>query len=285
MSIMNDLESPKFKVTKSDRVIIDYLKENIEVFCEKTISEIAKEMNVGEATITRFTRKIGFNGLQDFRVNLTKEFSISKNRNIIDSTIRNDEPVKETAYKLLDANINTLEGTVELLDNEKIENAVNILLKAKKIHFIGIGYSGIIAQDSNYKFMRIGINTTAYDSGHTMIMMASIMKEEEVIIAISHSGETGEIIRTVEVAKKNNIKVIGITGNSDSKLGELADVCILYKSGETLLETGAISTKLAQMFLIDIIYTEIVKMKYSEAIEIKTKTTEAIKLLKKNAAL
>lgn len=281
MSILNELESPNFKVTKSDRIIIDYLKENIEAFCEKTISEIAKDIGLGEATITRFTRKIGFNGLQDFRVNLTKEISISKNRNIIDSAIKNDEIVRETAYKLLNTNINTLEGTFELIDNEKIENTVKILLKAKKIHFIGIGYSGIIASDSNYKFMRIGMNTIAYNSGHTMIMMASIMKEDDCIIGISHSGNTEEVIKTFEVAKKNNIKTIAITGNELSKLGKLADICIVYKSGETLFETGAISTKLAQMFLIDIIYTEIVKQKYSEALEIKMKTTQAINFLKK----
>ncbi len=97
--------------------------------------------------------------------------------------------------KLLSSNVTTLENTVEIINSKDVHDCARLIINAKKVYFIGIGYSGIIAQDSNYKFMRIGLNCVSFDSSHTMIMMSSIMEEGDLIIAISHSGETEEIIK------------------------------------------------------------------------------------------
>ena len=114
-----------------------------------------------------------------------------------------------------------------------------------------------------------------------MIMMASIMQKGDLVIAISHSGETEEIIKTVEMAKQNEVDIISITKKKESSLKSTSDIHLEYISEETLLETGSISSKLAQIFLIDLIYTQVVKEKFNEAIDMKIKTTDAIKSLKK----
>lgn len=281
MGVIENLESPNFKVTKSDKILIEYIKNNIKDVFYKPISQIAKESNIGEATITRFSKKMGFNGLQDFKVTLAQEISsLSKNKNIINSNIENNEPVVDTAKKLLISNINTLESTVDIINGQDIHKSSQLIINAKRIYFIGIGYSGIIAQDSNYKFMRIGLNCVSFDSSHTMIMMASIMEKGDLLIAISHSGETDEIIKTVKLAKENEVDVISITKKKESSLKDISDIHLEYISEETLLETGSISSKLAQIFLIDLIYTQVVKEISSEAIDRKIKTTDAIKTLK-----
>ncbi|WP_286317187.1 MurR/RpiR family transcriptional regulator [Romboutsia ilealis] len=283
MGIIDELKTPSFKVTKSDKILMKYIKENIEYISYMPISQIAKESNIGEATITRFSKKMGFTSLQDFKVTLAQEISISnKSKTIINSNIENDEPAIDTAKKLLSSNITTLEKTVDLIKNQDIHNCANMIINARRIYFIGIGYSGIIAQDSNYKFMRIGLNCMSFDSSHTMIMMASIMEESDLLIAISHTGETDAIIKTVELAKQNNVNIISITQNQESKLKDRSDVNLSYASEETILETGSISSKLAQIFLLDLIYTQVVKEKSSEAIDRKIKTTDAIKSLKNN---
>ncbi|NMS88791.1 MurR/RpiR family transcriptional regulator [Clostridioides difficile] len=280
MSILEQLESPAFKVTKSDKLLIAYIKENIEDVFYKPISQIAKESNIGEATITRFVKKMNFNGLQDFKVTLAQEISTMNKKNIINKNIQNDEPALDTAKKLLSSNITTLENTVEIINSTDVHNCARLIINAKKVYFIGIGYSGIIAQDSNYKFMRIGLNCVSFDSSHTMIMMSSIMEEGDLIVAISHSGETEEIIKTVKLARDNNAKIISITENKNSELKDISDVHLSYVSGETVLETGSISSKLAQFFIIDLVYTQVVKELSNEAIERKIKTTNAIKLFK-----
>lgn len=278
MGIIDELKTPSFKVTKSDKILMKYIKENIEYVSYMPISQIAKESNIGEATITRFSKKMGFSSLQDFKVTLAQEISINnKSKTIINSNIENDEPAIDTAKKLLSSNITTLEKTVDLINNQDIHNCANMIINARRIYFVGIGYSGIIAQDSNYKFMRIGLNCMSFDSSHTMIMMASIMEAEDLLIAISHTGETDAIIKTVELAKQNNVNIISITQNQESKLKDRSDINLAYVSEETILETGSISSKLAQIFLLDLIYTQVVKEKSSEAIDRKIKTTDAIK--------
>lgn len=278
MSILKQLEEPNFKATKSDKVLIEYIKENIEDVFYKSISQIAKESGIGEATITRFSKKMGYSGLQDFKVTLAREISGLKNRTIINRSIENDEGVMESARKLFNSNIRILENTFNIIDGNDIEKATDMIINAKKVFFIGIGYSGMTAEDSNYKFSRIGFNCMSLDSSHNMIMMASLMDEDDVIVAISHSGETDEIIKTVNIAKSNGASVISVTEDKSSRLRDVSDVNLGYFSGESILETGSISSKLAQFFIIDLVYTQVVKEKSAEVVERKIKTTDAIKL-------
>ena len=278
MSILKQLEEPNFKATKSDKVLIKYIKENIEDVFYKSISQISKESGIGEATITRFSKKMGYSGLQDFKVTLAREISGLKNRKIINRSIENDEGVMESARKLFNSNIRILENTFNIIDGNDIEKATDMIINAKKVFFIGIGYSGMTAEDSNYKFSRIGFNCMSLDSSHNMIMMASLMDEDDVIVAISHSGETDEIIKTVNIAKANGASVISVTEDKSSRLRDVSDVNLGYFSGESILETGSISSKLAQFFIIDLVYTQVVKEKSAEVVERKIKTTDAIKL-------
>lgn len=278
MSILKQLEEPNFKATKSDRVLIEYIKENIEDVVYKPISQISKESGIGEATITRFSKKMGYSGLQDFKVTLAREISGLKNRKIINRSIENDEGVMESARKLFNSNIRILENTFNIIDGNDIEKATDMIINAKKVFFIGIGYSGMTAEDSNYKFSRIGFNCMSLDSSHNMIMMASLMDEDDVVVAISHSGETDEIVKAVSIAKANGARVISVTEDKSSRLRDVSDVSLRYFSGESILETGSISSKIAQFFVIDLVYTQVVKERYAEVVERKIKTTDAIKL-------
>lgn len=276
MGILEQLKEPNFKVTKSDKALIKYIETNLEDVIYKSISEIARESNIGEATITRFTKKAGFSGFQDFKVTLAKDLSMQNKTSIISSHVHKDEGVMDTANKLLQATINVLDGTVCKIDKNIINQCRELILTAKKIYFIGIGYSGVVAIDSNYKFMRIGLNTVPITDSHTMVIMSAIMDRGDVIVAISHSGTTKEILKTVELAKKNKVKIISLTEDTDNPLRNLADAELTYVSSETILETGSFSSKIQQIFLMDLLYTEVIKDMFNEAVDRKLRTTNAI---------
>ena len=269
MGILEQLENPKFKATKSEKTLIKYIKSDLDNIIYKSISIIAKESGVGEATITRFTKKLGFNGFQDFKVTLAKEISNKKNTSIINLHVHRDESVTETANKMLKSSINILEQTVKQID-------LDLIINAKRVYFIGIGYSGIAATDINYKFMRIGFTTVPVTDSHTMVIMSSITNDDDVIVAISNSGTTKEVIKTVKQAKENGTKIITLTEDSDNPLRKLSDYELTYTSAETIFETGSISSKIPQIFLLDLLYTEVIKEMFSEAVEKKIKTTSAI---------
>ncbi|MBP1890689.1 DNA-binding MurR/RpiR family transcriptional regulator [Clostridium moniliforme] len=276
MGILEQLKEPNFKVTKSDKTLIKYIETNLESVIYKSISEIARESNIGEATITRFTKKAGFSGFQDFKVTLAKDLSIQNKTSVISSHVHKDEGVMETANKLLQATINVLDGTVCKIDKNIINQCRELILTAKKIYFIGIGYSGVVAIDSNYKFMRIGLNTVPITDSHTMVIMSAIMNRGDVIVAISHSGTTKEILKTVELAKENKVKIISLTEDTDNPLRNLSDAELTYVSSETILETGSFSSKIQQIFLMDLVYTEVIKDMFNEAVDRKLRTTNAI---------
>ncbi len=278
MGILSQLENPKFRATKSDKALIEYIKTDLDNFIYKSISVIASESNVGEATITRFTKKMGFSGFQDFKVTLAKELSVKKNTSAISSHVHKDEGVIETANKLLKSTIDILEGTTEKINSNTINLCKNLIMDSKRIYFVGIGYSGVVATDINYKFMRIGFNSTPITDSHTMVIMSSIMNSDDAIIAVSHSGVTKEIVKTVQQAKENGVKIITLTQDTDNPLRRLADYELTYVSGETILETGSISSKIPQIFLLDLVYTEIIKEMFNEAVERKVKTTNAIEV-------
>ena len=108
----------------------------------------------------------------------------------------------------------------------------------------------------------------------------ALLHENDVVVVISHSGESFEIIKAVELAKRNGTKLIIITSNRDTILKEYADACIFYETRESILETGSITTKLTQIFIIDLIYTQVVKDTMDLASAFKQRTTEAINILR-----
>lgn len=276
MGILEELNVPTFKVTKSDKVLIDYMKQMLDTVIYKSISQIAKESGIGEATVTRFTKKLGYSGFQEFKINLTKELTVQEEKVIMNPNINRNEDVVDTAMKLFQSTTDVLHQTLEKINPDIIEKCVQILIKARKVYIIGIGYSGIVATDFNYKLMRIGINSFPIIDSHTMIMLASIMHEDDVILAISHSGNTDEVIETVHLAKQQGARIIALTENKNSQLLQLSDAVLMYQSNETMFETGSVTSKLPQMFMLDLIYTEMIKEQYDEVLEKKFKTTDVI---------
>ena len=218
MGILEQLNNPTFKVTKSDNILIEYMNQVKDAVIYKSISEIAKESKLGEATITRFTKKLGYSGFQEFKITLAKELSIQAEKNIVHPSISRYEDVCETAHKLFESTFDVLQQTITTLDIVMVSKCRKSLLEAKKIYLMGIGHSGIIALDFNYKLMRIGLNTFPINDSHTMLMMASIMTEEDVVLAISHSGETNEMIETAKIARQQGACIISLTQNNINEL-------------------------------------------------------------------
>ena len=279
MKILSRLDNPPFRVSKGDRKIINCIRTRLTDIPRMTIREIALACGTAEATCTRFVRKMGFASLADFKAALAEE-GAELGRYLDRGNIRNNESARETARKLLSANMIALEKTQDIIRNETIDACADLLIGAQRIAFIGLGYSGIIAQDSYFKFLRIGMNCIAPRDNHTMRMIAAIMEPGDVIFAISHSGETAEILETVDIARARGLRIISLTENHPSSLRRVSDVSLTYIAEETPLETGSIASKMAQFFLVDLVYTEVLKILPPSAMEKKIRTTEAVRQMK-----
>lgn len=277
MSILDKLNNKEIKLSKSHKILLEYIKKNINDVSYKSISEIADESNLSKSTITRFIQTMGFDSFKEFQIEIAKETRYQNNENIINSSITQNDSLIDVAYKLIESSSIILQKNFRNLDIHKINTCVEKILKSRRIYFVGIGYSGNIAMEYSYKFMRIGINCNYFVDSHTMIALSSIMDKDDLVIAISHTGNTREVIKSCKLAAQNNSTVISITSNENSQLSKISNVSINYISDESLFETGSLSTKTVQGFLLDLIYTQVVKSRFKESTDKKIITTHAIK--------
>ena len=280
MSIMGNLDRPDFRPSKADRKLIAYMKANPEEVPVTAIAELARRVGIAESTVTRFVKKMGYASFHLFKVGFAEEYTQRRNRQIIDCSIAPDEPARITGRKLLDAYCDALDQTLEALPDGLIECCADRMLAAEELFFVGLGNSGFLARDASYKFFRIGLRSESSANSHIMMMKAALSGPGTLFVAISHSGESPEVVETVRLAGENGASLLAITAAPSSSLAQAVDEVLPYAGRETLLETGSVSVKMAQSFILDLLYTQIVKQRADLAAENKQRTALAMRRLR-----
>lgn len=240
---------------EKEKKIADYILEHPEEIIHSTISQVADNLEVAEATVFRFCKKIGFKGYQAMKIALASE--IVTGIKDIHETIQEGDDEKLVAEKVFKSNILTLQDTLSVMDGESFKKAVQLLLNANRVEFYGNGGSGVIAMDAHHKFMRTGIPTIAYSDSHFQIMSASQLTENDLVVLISHTGTNRDILHALEVAKEQGVPTIGITTLAKSPLSQGVDVPLYTVSKETDYRSEALSSRLAQLSIIDALYVNV----------------------------
>lgn len=261
---MNELITSFYhKYTKSELKIADYVVNNDISY--KSIVELAKEIGVGEATILRFCKKIGFSGFYDFKIAYIKNQS---------EEVKNDE--LNIVDKLHNSYIEIITLAKERIEIDTVVQACRLMKETKDIIIFGVGNSGITARQAEAALQRRAYVARAIDDSHFQSIIAATLTSESLVLAISLSGYTTDIIESVSIAKANGAKVIAITNFADSALGQLADVTILTSSKENPLEGGALSLKISQLFVLDLLFNQLDIEDKDSVKEMKEKTAKAI---------
>ncbi|MEI4789233.1 MurR/RpiR family transcriptional regulator [Bacillus sp. FJAT-53060] len=245
-------------LTVSELKIIDQLNKHEKPFL-LAMNELATLSNVSEPSVVRLYRKLGYGSYQELKVALAQELAGKVTTAInTDTEIRENDLSNEVFTKISNQLTTALAMTKEKLNVDDMEEAVELILNAERIFFFGQGLSGTVAEDSAHKFMRIGGTALAVKDPHYQAIYASHMKSDDLVIAISHSGETVNIIEVVGIAKKSGAKIIIITSNEKTTLSKMADILLLTKAQETERRSDAMVSRLIQLALIDTIYTRTV---------------------------
>lgn len=252
------------QLSEKEKLIANLIMEQPEKIIHSTISEIAEDLGIADATVFRFCKRIGFKGYQAMKISLASEI-VSPIKEIHEAINENDDEATIT-QKVFNANIRTLNDTIQMLDMNQLTAAVSALTSARKIDFYGLGGSGAIAMDAHHKFLRSGKPSTCYTDSHLQIISASQLTKDDVAVCISHSGNSRDIIETLEVAKENGATTICITHFAQSPLAKNADITLLTVSEETEYRSEALASRLAQLSIIDALYVN-VSVKLNEQIK------------------
>jgi RpiR family carbohydrate utilization transcriptional regulator len=227
-------------------------------FAKLPVSELAVRSHVSKPTVVRFCRSVGYDGLSDFKLKLAG--TVNEGVPFIHRSVDADDKIGDVMVKVID---NTVAAFLKYRNDAStmaIEKAVVALVQAyqagRQIQFFGVGNSGIVAQDAQHKFFRLGVNTTAYSDGHMQVMSASVLKAGDCVVVVSNSGRTRDLMDACEIARKNGATTIVITA-SGSPLASAGHIHLSADHPEGYDKYSPMVSRLLHLMIIDILATAV----------------------------
>ncbi|MCX7257744.1 MAG: SIS domain-containing protein [Polaromonas sp.] len=225
-------------------------------FANHPITELASRAHVSKPTVVRFCRSVGYDGLSDFKLKLAG--SVSEGVPFIHRSVDADDKTSDVLVKVID---NTVAAFLKYRNDARplaLEKAVTALLAAyhagKRIEFFGVGNSGIVAQDAQHKFFRLGIQSIAYSDGHMQVMSASLLGPGDCVVVISNSGRTRDLMDACDIARKNGATTIVITATG-SPLASAGHIHLAADHPEGYDRYSPMVSRLLHLMMIDILAT------------------------------
>ncbi|CAG9622725.1 MurR/RpiR family transcriptional regulator [Sutcliffiella rhizosphaerae] len=255
-SFLDRCTAKKNTLTQSEDKIIFQLKQHEKPFL-LSMNELAMLSEVSEPSVVRLYKKLGYKSYQELKVALAQEQAEFRTPSQSDLDILPDDSVDVIFEKFGSQFFQAVSLTKENLPLEQLDVAIEKLKDAKGIYFFGQGLSGTMAEDGAHKFLRLGGMVMAVKDPHYQAIYATHMTNKDVVIAISHSGETIDTINVCEIAKDNNAYVIVITSSKHATLAKLADMVLVTHAQETMKQPGAYVSRLIQLSLMDTLFTKV----------------------------
>lgn len=225
-------------------------------FAKLPVSELADRAHVSKPTVVRFCRSVGYDGLSDFKLKLAG--SVSEGVPFIHRSVDADDKTNDIMVKVIDNTVAAFLKYRNDASSAAIERAVNALVAAyragKRIEFFGVGNSGVVAQDAQHKFFRLGMHTIAYSDGHMQVMSASVLGPGDCVVVISNSGRTRDLMDACDIARKNGATTIVITA-SGSPLASAGHIHLAADHPEGFDRYSPMVSRLLHLMIIDILAT------------------------------
>jgi DNA-binding MurR/RpiR family transcriptional regulator len=266
-SVLIPLKQYQPSASNAECGVVSYMTEHPEESSKCSIYRLAELSYTSPSTIVRLCRKLGFSGYRELQSALIHELALrSQNTKNQSKYIDHFDSLKETIASITYRNITSLEDSMNMLDEEALAESIRILENGKNLYLFGIGSSLLVAQDALLKFIRIGKSCTCGTDTHTQYVLSSNADKTDAAIIISYSGYTEEMIRCANNLCSRGTPIIAITRYGNSPLSQLAN-CILHTVAvEELFRSGAMASRIAQLNVIDILYTAYLNRNYQENI-------------------
>ena len=261
---------------KAEKQVADWIEANPGKIISLSIVELAEQCKCSEATIVRFSKRLGLSGYQELKISLATEGGgTSVSTHITDG---------DSAYQIYEKVCNdiflSLEKTKASLNPECIAAAANKLSQAETVALFGLGNSASVALDGAHKFLRAGLQAVSYSDNHMQVIAASHLKQGDVAIAITHSGSSKDIVDALKLAKEHGAFTVAITNAGKSPIMKYADVVLATSAEETQYNILGLNSRIVQLAIIDALYYHVVYNRSEAAME-SIKETERALLSKK----
>ena len=279
MDIVLQIKEEYRKFTKSEKKVADYFIENYKHAINESIQSIAATTDTSPATVIRFVKALKFDGLQQLKLAIAADMD-SQKPDITDEIIHPKDGLCEIVEKNKRNLVKSIEKLYALMDMDLIEKSIDAIDLAKKVYLFGVGASGIVCYDINYKLSRIGKDVVFNNDIHLQLVNLNFITKEDACVCVSYSGNTKETVLVAEIAKKAGAKTVGICCYGKNELSKICDITLRVPHDERELRLGAISSRNTTLTLLDTIYLAITHRHYPEVLHDIEATRDLIKRLR-----
>lgn len=238
-------------LTASEKVIADFLKENISNLSNKSCGAMAEEIGTSPATLVRFCKKIGFNGFAEMKLSI---FGSWVDTDVITEAIHEGDSTALIKQKVVLFNRSIMDGMLVTLDDDSLEKAVDLLCSARRIMILGDGGSGISASMAYDAFLQLQLQCEYISDPFFQITVLNQLDERDVVIAFSNSGRTKNTIENCQLAQAMSVPVIGVVGLPNAPIAKYLTVEIDVNTISTNSFCDAIATRLCDAVTVSVLY-------------------------------
>ncbi|CAM7124502.1 MurR/RpiR family transcriptional regulator [Citrobacter portucalensis] len=220
-----------------------------------TITELARESDTSEASVTRLCRALGCKGYNEFKMALALD-------------LQQGQPVEHSGDEIdnvVNESVQALQDTAKLLDRTLLESAALALHQAQSVQIYGVAASAILGEYLHYKLLRLGKPAQLFSDMHRAAMNATTLNKDTLVVAISSSGSTRDLLHVVKLARKQGVRVLALSNTPRSPLASLSDIQLVAAKPEGPLSAGALNAKVGVMLLVELLTTSLIALdeKYS----------------------
>lgn len=259
--VLTDITNTLPSLRKSEVKVAEYVLKNAQQVIHMRIVDLAQEAQVSEPTIVRFCRAVGCNGFQEFKVRIAQEMAMTNHMG--NFAIEEDDSIDDICNKVADTTIAALQQLKARLNRSQVTQAAKAISRAQRVEFYGFGASGAVAIDAQHKFFRLQIATAAYSDPHMLAMSAVTLSKRDVVIALSQSGRSKDLLHAAQLAQKTGALVVSLAP-TNSPLANQADLPIHIDVNENTEQFTPMITRLAYLLVIDILAVSVAQLRGPE---------------------
>lgn len=263
--IFDRIQAIRPVATKAEIRLIDRLCEiDKKDLIYLSITDLSDMVGVAEATILRFCRKLDFKGFQDFKLRLSQDIAAE------------DEEVQGIPQSIAEQMMSAIRATCEQIDYQQCLKVADLIINARKACAFAVGNSAIATHEAKNRLIKAGINLENSGDVHNQTIIAANLNQNDLLILVSVSGSTKDIIHLAEIGRENGTPIVVITNYSKSPLAKYADYLLLSCRKEAAYEGGSLATVVAQSYIIDVLCTAVFERLGSEAKRKSIKASNAV---------
>lgn len=251
--VMGHIRTKYNTLSESQKKVADYVAMHPDKVMLLALADLASSCGVSEPTVMRFLHKLGYQSYQVFRVNVAQKAARHTGESLYNEVVP-DDGIGEVMRKVVASTKCSLDDLSHVLSPEALERACQHILKAERVVVIGVGATHAIAFDLCHKLLKLNVDIRCFNDPHLINICCGGLTPKDLLIAISHSGESREILDGAAFARERGCPICAITSFPRSSLAKSADVAILSTSHETRYRSDAMTSRIVQLCIIDMLY-------------------------------